>query len=199
MLLLEQRPPLYAGAGRKRCRRGCVRAETHRPGKAPRTGPRDPRGQVRVLAVPGTVVMMSPGVRDERSRAGGTSTRINSWPFRLNSRDLHARGTQTCDRHMSVTHDASQCVTAERACMGMYAGYVCVHFARACLIILKQRGIDGRSDARATPSLLAGSILAHAVVAWLKRNSACAVACRRYAPRWFKRARCSEGCKVVQI
>ena len=100
MLLLEQRPPLYAGAGRKRCRRGCVRAETHRPGKAPRTGPRDPRGQVRVLAVPGTVVMMSPGVRDERSRAGGTSTRINSWPFRLNSRDLHARGTQTCDmRH----------------------------------------------------------------------------------------------------
>ena len=74
MLLLEQRPPLYAGAGRKRCRRGCVRAETHRPGKAPRTGPRDPRGQVRVLAVPGTVVMMSPGVRETPSGVDPTDS-----------------------------------------------------------------------------------------------------------------------------
>ena len=28
MLLLEQRPPRYAGAGRKQCHRGRVRAET---------------------------------------------------------------------------------------------------------------------------------------------------------------------------
>ena len=44
---------------------------------------------------------------------------------------------------------------------------ICVHFARACLMISKQPGIDGRPDARATSSLRAELTLSHAVVARL--------------------------------
>ena len=44
---------------------------------------------------------------------------------------------------------------------------ICVDFARACLMISKQPGIDGRPDARATPSLLAELTLSRAVVARL--------------------------------
>ena len=44
---------------------------------------------------------------------------------------------------------------------------ICVHFARACLMISKQPGIDCRPDARATSSLLAELTLSRAVVARL--------------------------------
>ena len=56
----------------------------------------------------------------ERRRAGGTSTRINSWPFRLHARDLHAKGTQTCDmRHSELL---SVWPSDRRACVH---GYMC--------------------------------------------------------------------------
>ena len=48
------------------------------------------------------VLVQRAGRAFERRRAGGTSTRINSWPFRLHARDLHAMGTQTCDMRPSA-------------------------------------------------------------------------------------------------